>query len=331
MHDEAGIISYVHGNKNRLMKLEDYCAIKSCNTIEELKAKMQATIYGKELLEEAQTTPKSFKVLLYKCLKNQIKTTAAYATTVSKSLIDFYLEHFQLANFIYLWACKQESAKSLEHASNTHPLGNYDGLSFIKVTQGPEDTWKFCLENTSLHKYVAGLSHDILTQDIPHITSILHKRYLELLYEFAIEHKLCLAELVQFEGDRRIIEILHSTLGSSMTAKDKIDLFPRCTTFTEMQKQLLVGCKSLDELKGVLSTHKTYRNVVSSEVGIEDALRREEVRICKKAFYYYDDPSIVFTQLKLQEIEINILVFLAECITQGRQESMEDVLNVEED
>ncbi|OAG31114.1 V-type H+-transporting ATPase subunit d [Nematocida displodere] len=330
MHEDAGIISYVHGNKDRLMKIEDYRSIKACNTIEDLKVKLQHSGYGKELLEEPLATPKAFKNALYRCLLEEVSHTLSFSTSTSQKLVEFYRESFQLNNFIYLWACKRENPKNLELPIDTNPLGNYDGLSFIKVTQGSEDTWKFCLENTPLQKYIGGLSHEILNGDIQYITNILKKQYLERLYRFSVDNQLCLVELVQFESDKQIIEILHSTIGSSITPKSKMELFPTCGTFNHMQSLLLISCKSLDELKGALSTHRTYRNIVGSEIGVEDALRREEIRICKSFFVYYDDPSIVYTQFKLQEIEISNLIFLSECITQGRIENIDEVLDMDD-
>lgn len=330
MHDEAGIISYVHGNKDQLMTIEDYRSMRSCGSIEDMKIKLHSSLYGKQLLEEPQSTPKAFRNVLYRCIDEQVRLTLGFATPMTRELIEFYKEYFQLSNFIYLWACKQESTKSLDMALDIHPLGDYDGLSFIKVTQSSEDTWKFCLENTPLQKYLAGLSHELLNGDIQYITNVLQKRYIELLYEFSVEHGLCLAALMQFEGDKRIIEILHSTMGSAIPAKDKLALFPSCTTFSDMHKALFIGCGTLDELKGALSTHKTYRAIIGNEMGVEDALRREEIRICKSTFLYYDDPSVVYTQLKLQELEISNLIFLSECIVQGRSESIEDILDIEE-
>ncbi|KAI5180780.1 V-type H+-transporting ATPase subunit d [Nematocida sp. AWRm80] len=330
MHNEGGIISFVHGNKNKLLQTEEYKSIGLCKTLEDLKVKLQSTTYGKQLLEDHTTSLKSFRASLYKCLDHQVTRTMAFSATISRSLIDFYKEQFQLNNFIYLWTCKQEDPKLLEDTTDLHPLGIYDGLSFIKVTQGTEDTWKFCLENTSLQKYIIGLTHEILKEDPQYITNILQKRYIELLYNYCIENNLCLSEAIKFEGDKRIIEILYSTLRSSIHSKDKLALFPLCNTFSTIHLNLLLSSKNLDELKGILSTHRTFINVVGNELGLEEALRKEEIRLYKKSFYYYDDPSIVYTQLKLQELEISNLIFLAECISLGKADHIDNILETNE-
>jgi len=331
MHEETGIISYVHGNKNQLMKIEDYRRLKNCTTIEDLKEKLQTSpLYGKDFLDESQITLKSFKQILYKCLQEQINTALAFSTKMSRQLVDFYLEYFQISNFIYLWACKQENPKSLEGSLKLHPLGMYNGLNFVKVTQSTEDTWKYCLENTPLQRYMAGLTHELLKEDIQYIMNIFLKRYIEMLYQFSVENSLCLQELMLFEGDKRIIEVLHSTVGTTVPVRDKTVLFPECTTFSQMQKTHLLACKSVEELTSALSSHQRYRSVIGSEMGVEDALRREEIRICKRSFLYYDDPSVVYTQLKLQELEIVNLTFLADCISQGRTGSINEILDIEE-
>ncbi|KAI5172289.1 V-type H+-transporting ATPase subunit d [Nematocida sp. LUAm3] len=329
MQQEACIISYAHGNKNSLIKAEEYRTIQTSSTLEDLKTKLQSSVYGKCLLEEPQNTPKVFKNVLYNFLKTQMDITLSFSTDLSRRLVAFYKESFQLRNFIYLWACKQEGVKTLEHADDLHPLGDYDELSFINVTHGAEDTWKFCLENTPLHKYIQGLSYDVLNQELPYLTNILYKKYLEQFYAFTVQNNLCLSEVIQFEGDKRIIEILYSTLDSTMPIKDKLDLFPSCSTFSSLQKALLANCKTIEELKGILSTHRVYRNVVACESGIEISLRKEEIRVCKSSFYHYNDPSIVYTQLKLQEIEISTLVFIAECISQGRMDDAQDIIEID--
>lgn len=328
MYSEAGIINYVNGNRYQLMKKEEYRTIKSAETIEELKLKLQNTVYGKSLVEDSSTSHKSFKASLYKSLEKQIETTKSFTTDKSAILIDFYKEKFQLDNFIYLWACKEESPKSLENALDIHPLGIYPELNFIKVTQSARDTWKFCLENTPLNKYIEGLSHELLKEDIQYVRSVLQKRYIELLYEYSKENNYVLSELVQFEGDRRIIEILYSTIGSKMPSHRKKSLFPIYSTFTEIHRTLLLNCKTADELNGVLSTHNLHRNIIGNEKGMEDALIREEIRICNKSFYVYDDPSVVYTQLKLQELEVRNLIFIADCIIQGYIDQADEIVDV---
>lgn len=328
MYSEAGIINYVHGNRYQLMKKEEYNSIKTAETVEELKLKLQNTIYGKSLLEDSRTTHKAFKESLYKCIEKQIELTKAFTTEKSSVLVDFYKEKFQLDNFIYLWACKEESPKSLENALDIHPLGVYPELNFIKVTQSAKDTWKFCLENTPLCKYIEGLSHELLKEDVQYVRSILQKRYIEMLYIYTKENQYVLSELVQFEGDKRIIEILYSTVGTSMSSSRKMSIFPKYSTFSEIHKGLLLGCKTIDELNGVLSTHSIHRNIIGNEKGMEDSLIREEIRICNKSFYIYDDPSVVYTQLKLQEIEVRNLIFLADCIMQGYINHTDEIVDV---
>ncbi|KAH9385743.1 V-type H+-transporting ATPase subunit d [Nematocida major] len=328
MYAEAGIINYVHGSRNQLMSREQYRTLETASTLEDLKLKLQTSVYGSCLMEETESSLKSFKEAIYKSIEKQMKVTNSFATEKSSVLIDFYREKYQLDNFIYLWACKEESPKSLETALEIHPLGIYPGLSFIKVTQTPQDTWKYCLEHTSLCKYVVGLSHEILKEDIQYVRSILQKRYLELLYEFSVKNNLILAELVQFEGDKRIIEVLYSSIDSTLSASDKMNLFPACSTFSDIHKDLLLGCKSIDELQGVLSTHSRHRNIIGNERGLEDALTREEVRLCNKSFYIYDDPSVVYTHLTLQEIEVRNIIFLADCILQGNGSHMDEIVDV---
>lgn len=329
MYTEAGIISYVHGNRNRLMKLADYRNIKNCSTVEEMKTKLQNTVYGKALLEEPVVTSKTLRRVLYKCMKEEIQRTLSFATPLARDIVNYYREYHQLNNFIYLWACKQDDPRNLEGPLDTHELGEYDGLNFIKVTQGPEDTWKFCLENTPLQKYIRGLRSSILKDDIQYVTNILQKNYIEMLYAFSLQHKLYLTEYVQFEADKRVIEILHSTLYSPMPPRDKASLFPACSTFSVQTKKQLLQCSSFDELKGALSTHRKYRDIVGNEMGLENALRREEIRICKRAFVLYDDPSVVFMQFKLQELEISNLIFISDCITHRHPENIEEVLDSE--
>ncbi|KAI5159378.1 V-type H+-transporting ATPase subunit d [Nematocida ausubeli] len=328
MYGETGIINYVHGNKNMLLKEEHYRIIKAANDLDDLKVKLQSTIYGKYLLE-SKTSLASFKSAMYKCIDQQIKITRSFTTDKSSALIDFYKEKYQLDNFIYLWACKKESPKLLETEIDTHPLGGYPGLDFIKVTQSAKDTWKYCLENTSLSKYVEGLDSDLLNRDIQYVKSVLQKRYIEFVYDYCMKNDLCLSELIVFEGDKIIIEILYALMNGNMSTSEKLSLFPRCNSFTNVHKELLLNCKNTSELEGVLSTHIKYRNIVGNEMGVEDALLREEIRLCNKSFYIYDDYSVVYTQLILQEIEVRNIIFLADCVIQGHNHR-DDIVNVTE-
>lgn len=325
MASDGNVISYIHGSKDELMTAEKYSGLKQCDSLDDLRLKLKQTSYGHFLMEDAQLTIKSFKEALYKAMAKDFEYVQSIASENTGRILEFFRDLHKLKNFLYLWACKQEATNLSDFFAEAHPLGMYDELSFIKVTQGPEDTWKFCIENTSLSKYTEGLTHEVLTMETQFLSNLLYKRYLELLYQYSLRNDLFLSNLVQFEGDKRIIELVYGTLDSDVKAEDKRSLFPACTSFGRGMQNSLATCVSLDELKGLLSTDAAYRDIVSSEAGFEEALQRKEFEICAKAFFVYDDASVIYTYFTMQELEIRNLTYAAECIAQGRKDDIDEM------
>jgi V-type H+-transporting ATPase subunit d len=325
---DGNVISYIHGSRSELLTQDKYTSLKQCESLDDLRLKLKPTAYGPFLFENSSLTVSVIKNALYKGMLRSLDYIYSISSPRARTVVDFFRDLHRINTFLYLWACKRESPETVaELFEECSPLGLYEELSFIKVTQGPEDTWKFCIENTPLSKYTSGIRTDLLSEEIQFIGAVFYKRYLETLYKYSVGHKLFLEEFCRFEGDKRIIELVSATLETEMKASDKMELFPECTSFGKGALASLAMCTTYDELKGYLSSESGYREIVSSEAGFEEALRRKEVEMCMKAFFFYDDVSVVYTYFKIQELEIRNLIYAAECISQGKGQEIEGVFN----
>ncbi|XP_029166594.1 V-type proton ATPase subunit d1-like [Nylanderia fulva] len=329
------IIAKIHGKSQVLLKESDYLALQQCDALDEVILKLQSFPYSKYLSEDMKFTKKEFTKRLTKSMIDEFTQLYLQNSKEDEELCDllgYFINHYKIQNFIYLLASKQEDPDLGRSFENIEEIGRFNELNTLKFANDMVDVYKFCVESTFLKDYYhkIHIERDIHKNDFQILHSYLLKHHIDTFYEKCKRSSTLgyMKTILEFEGDRRIIEIVLNTLNNSeIVNKKRAEMFPNTSSMDLGIRKKLSSCTSVDELRGVLSTHPFYRKMVTVEdEEILNALVELEMRIYVTSFTVYNDLSCIYSYFKMKEQEVKNILWIIECILQERKEAMRSII-----
>ena len=215
-----------------------------------------------------------------------------------------------------------------------HPLGWFETMPVLCVATNIEELYNSVLIETPLAPYFKGsLSHQDLDElNIEIIRNTLYKNYLEDFYRFVTEHpelrntptSEVMAEILEFEADRRAINITLNSFGTELSKTDRRKLYPN---FGRLYPEGILMLSRADDIEGVglavsgVQDYKSYFDMVgmgqggagSSGAGnmsggsgsdgksLEDMFYQKEMEISKSAFTRQFTHAVIYAWVKLRE------------------------------
>jgi len=216
-----------------------------------------------------------------------------------------------------------------------HPLGWFETMPVLCVATNIEELYNSVLIETPLGPYFKGsLSYQDLDElNIEIIRNTLYKNYLEDFYRFVTEHpdlkntptSVVMAEVLEFEADRRAINITLNSFGTELSKQDRRKLYPE---FGKLYPEGTLMLSRADDIEGValavsgIHDYKTYFDTVSLGQGtgvgasgagnmsggsgsdgksLEDMFYQKEMEISKLAFTRQFTHAVIYAWVKLRE------------------------------
>ena len=213
-----------------------------------------------------------------------------------------------------------------------HPLGWFETLPVLCVATNIEELYNSVLIETPLAPYFKGsLSHQDLDElNIEIIRNTLYKNYLEDFYKFVNEEPeimgtptaSVMSEVLEFEADRRSINITLNSFGTELSKQDRKKLYPN---FGRLHPEGTLMLSRADDAEGVriaVDGVYDYRTMMdqtgmggggsgignqSGGIGgdegksLEDLFYQKEMEISKLAFTYQFTHAVVYAWVKLKE------------------------------
>ena len=212
-----------------------------------------------------------------------------------------------------------------------HPLGWFETMPVLCVATNIEELYNSVLIETPLGPYFKGsLSHQDLDElNIEIVRNTLYKNYLEDFYRFVNEHpemrgtptSSVMSEILEFEADRRAINITLNSFGTELAKQDRKKLYPE---FGKLYPEGTLMLSRADDVEGVglavsgVHDYKTYFDQVgggmnssgpgnmsggsgSDGKSLEDMFYQKEMEISKGAFTYQFTHAVVYAWVKLRE------------------------------
>lgn len=238
-----------------------------------------------------------------------------------------------------------------------HPLGWFETMPVLCVATNIEELYNSVLIETPLAPYFKGsLTHQDLDElNIEIVRNTLYKNYLEDFHNFVnTESDMAgtptaevMSELLEFEADRRAINITLNSFGTELSAADRKKLYP---SFGRLFPEGTLMLSRAEDVEGVRlavdgqSDYKSYfdQTGMSSNSGagnmsggaggeqksLEDMFYQKEMEISKGAFTRQFSHAIVYAWVKLREQEIRNITWIAECIAQNQKERINNYISV---
>lgn len=212
-----------------------------------------------------------------------------------------------------------------------HPLGWFETMPVLCVATNIEELYNTVLVETPLAPYFKGsLSHQDLDElNIEIVRNTLYKNYLEDFYKFVNSEPdfqnsptaEVMSEMLEFEADRRAINITINSFGTELSKSERRKLYPE---FGKLYPEGTLMLSRAEDIEGValavsgVGDYKAFFDAVGLNQGgsnlgnmaggsggdgksLEDMFYQKEMELSKLAFTRQFTPAVIYAWVKLRE------------------------------
>lgn len=254
----------------------------------------------------------------------------ANATGSLTKFMEYLTYGYMIDNVALLITGTLHERDTRELLERCHPLGWFETMPVLCVATNIEELYNSVLIETPLAPYFKGsLSHQDLDElNIEIIRNTLYKNYLEDFHNWVNTHPEVagtptaevMSEVLEFEADRRSINITLNSFGTELSKADRKKLYPN---LGRLYPEGTLMLSKADDVEGVriavegVSDYKTFFEQtglsggggignMSGGVGgetrsLEDLFYQKEMDISKLAFTQQFTHALVYAWVKLRE------------------------------
>lgn len=346
----------VRGYRSELITTVQYASFIQCDTLEgnlryhprvDLRAQLVATpAFGEQELAAGEViSPSLITKRLCDKFAEQFRYLHTNSTGQMKRFIEFITYSYQIDNVVLLISGTLHGYEKEELLERCHPLGMFEALPAITVASTSNEIYHTVLAESALGPYFKHcLSADDLDEmHVEVIRGTLTRTYLEHFISWIkseCDEKTAetMNDLLSFEADRRILNIVLSTMGTGLSTDTKLGLFPRFGRLWETGVVVeLANAEDMTAFRNALNPCPEYRLLFPededsksptgiadpsaySERSLEEQLAEREVTMCKLAFAYHFTFTPLYAWTRLKEQELRNVRWIAECIAQKQKQ-----------
>jgi len=327
----------VRGFRSGILRASDYSNLTQCDTLEDMRLALAATDYGDFLA--AEPSPLHTTTISEKCTQRLVREfnhLRAQATEPLATFLDMISYQYMIDNIVLLITGTLHERDTTELLEKCHPLGMFDSMAALSVASNVSDLYNSVLVDTPLAPYIKDClsEEDLDEMNIEIIRNTLYKAYLEDFYKFCEnmggETAEVMTEILQFEADRRAINITINSFGTELSKDDRQKLYPTYGLLVPEGINKLAKADDIDQVRGAIEFYGPYRSLfadtVSSvsgqEKSLEDAFFEYEAHLNMLAFERQFGYGVFYAYFKLKEQEIRNIVWIAECIQQDQKQKI---------
>jgi V-type H+-transporting ATPase subunit d len=328
----------VRGFRSGILSSADYTNLTQCDTLEDMRLALSATDYGDFLASEP--SPLHTTTISEKCTQRLVKEFNHLRTQSVEPLstfLDYISYQYMIDNIVLLITGTLHERDTTELLEKCHPLGMFDSMAALSVATNVSDLYNSVLVDTPLAPYIQNClsEEDLDEMNIEVVRNTLYKAYLEDFYNFCQklggETAEVMAEILQFEADRRSINITINSFGTELTKDDRSKLYPNFGLLYPEGTGKLSRADDIDQVRAAIEYYGPYRSlfaetvsggVSSQEKSLEDGFFEYEAHLNMLAFERQFGYGVFFAYFKLKEQEIRNIVWIAECIQQDQKQKI---------
>lgn len=345
--DNGYIEGLVRGYKNTLLTSSQYVNLTQCDTLEDIKLQLGATEYSSVLSDINETLSTS---LIERKLNNKLIEEFTYIKSQSNSTLTKFLEFmkygYMIDNILLIISGTIHNRDKSEILKKCNALGWFETLPTLTIATDLTSLYETVLIDTPLAKYFQScLSIDDLDDlNIEIIRNILYKEYLEDFNNFA-KNELptpsneIMERIINFEADKRSINISINSLDTELSTEDKLKMLPNIGLLSSNEniKHQLASINDLENLQVLISSIGIYKDIFNESTAnsndengksLEDFFYEYEMRLNKDAFTQQFTFSTVWAYIKSKEQEIRNITWICECIAQNQRDKINNYISV---
>jgi V-type H+-transporting ATPase subunit d len=340
----------VRGYRNALLTSQNYSNLTQCETIDgtsrirsrghlfgysndDVDVKLQLSPAYGDFLNSLPPNP-STSALAAKTtdkLVAEFRYLQANATGSLSKFMEYLTYGYMIDNVALLITGTLHERDTRELLERCHPLGWFETMPVLCVATNIEELYNSVLIETPLAPYFKGsLSHQDLDElNIEIIRNTLYKNYLEDFYQWVNSASDMagtptadvMSEVLEFEADRRSINISLNSFGTELSKADRKKLYP---AFGKLYPEGTMMLSRADDVEGVriavesVADYKMFFDQTGLSGGgggvgnmaggvggetrsLEDLFYQKEMEISKIAFTHQFTHAIVYAWVKLRE------------------------------
>lgn len=308
-------------------------------------------------------------------LVSEFRYLIAQSTGSTAKFLEYLTYGYMIDNIALLITGTLHERDTRELLERCHPLGWFETLPVLCVATNIEELYNSVLIETPLAPYFKGsLSHQDLDElNIEIVRNTLYKNYLEDFFTFVNTHpdfagsptQDVMSEILQFEADRRSINITLNSFGTELSKQERRKLYPE---FGKLYPEGSLMLSRAEDVEGValavsaVADYKAFFDAVGLSQGgsgmgggpadgksLEDLFYQKEMDMSKLVFTRQFTPAVVYGWMKLKEQvrpasphlnnyflafdtdsgqEIRNVTWISECIAQNQKERIGNFISV---
>jgi V-type H+-transporting ATPase subunit d len=318
----------VRGYRSGILTPADYANLTQCETLEDMKLHLASTDYGDFLQNEP--SPIHTTTIAEKCTQKLVEEflyLRANSFDPLSTFLDYITYGYMIDNVVLLITGTLHERDLSELLEKCHPLGMFESISSLASAQSVAELYNYVLVDTPLAPYFVGcLSEEDLDElNIEIIRNTLYKAYLQDFYRYCQTLGGVTAEvmsqILQFEADRRAINITINSFGTELKKEERETLYPSFGMLFPEGTEKLTKADKVEQVRDIVDAYGNYGKLFdesgyNSDKSLEDAFFAYEVKLNQLSFDRQMQYGIFYSYVKLKEQEIRNIVWIAECISQ---------------
>jgi V-type H+-transporting ATPase subunit d len=327
----------VRGFRSGILSRTDYTNLTQCDTLEDVRLALAATDYGDFLSNEP--SPLHTTTISEKCTQRLVREfnhIRAQATEPLATFLDMISYQYMIDNIVLLITGTLHERDTTELLEKCHPLGMFDSMATLSVGTNVSELYNNVLVDTPLAPYIQNClsEEDLDEMNVEIIRNTLYKAYLEDFYHFCQrlggDTAEVMTEILQFEADRRSINITINSFGTELTKDDRQKLYPNYGLLHPEGINRLARSDDIEQVRAAIEFCAPYRALFADtlsgssgqEKSLEDSFFEYEAHLNILAFERQFSYGIFYAYFKLKEQEIRNIVWIAECIQQDQKQKI---------
>ncbi|KAK9319932.1 V0 complex, c/d subunit of ATPase [Lipomyces orientalis] len=327
----------VRGYRSALLTSAIYSNLTQCDTLEDLKLQLSATDYGNFLANVPGSL--STSIIAEKAtqkLIDEFRYIRAQAVQPLSKFMDFITYAYMIDNVALLITGTLHERDTHELLERCHPLGWFESLPALCVATNVEELYNTVLIDTPLAPYFKDClsAADLDDLNIEIIRNTLYRAYLEDFYAFcknlSTPSNEVMASLLEFEADRRVINISLNSFGTEITRDERLQLSPKFGKLYSSGTEALASADDIEQVRITVESVGAYKGFfdTSNNKSLEDHFYLREMELCRNAFTQQFTYSAIWAWVKAKEQEIRNITWIAECIAQNQKERIQNYISV---